>query len=227
MSGAGAALSAGVLARATGPARAISSCTLDGTTLWWLEAGSPSVAVSVAGGLGSVALPAAPWPATAQPVSCAVSGGALVVGVANATAGGCALYTASALPGNASSPTWSAIATYPGGSSLAGFTLSSSGLGAYLAVRGVGVLEASRASAGTAAFGAFSLNTASTSSASAVVDVLLSATERALYVLTEGALGVVDLAAVAASSGTFAAAPLEVVASAGAGARFAGLALSQ
>jgi hypothetical protein len=60
-----------------------------------------------------------------------------------------------------------------------------------------------------------------------VVDVLLSATERALYVLTEGALSVADLAAVAAGGGTWAGAPLAAVASAGAGARYAGLALSQ
>jgi hypothetical protein len=229
VSGAGAALSAGVLAHDTGPTRAVSSCTHSGDPVWWLMAGSPSVFVSAAGSVGALPLPAAPWPSTARPVSCAVSGGALVVGVANATAGGSgvALYTASALPGAASSPTWTAIASYPGGSSLAGFALSSSGLTAYLAVRGVGVVEGTRAAAGTAAFGAFSVNAASAASASAVVDVLLSATERALYVLTDGALSVADLASVAAGGGTWAGAPLAAVASAGAGERYAGLALSQ
>jgi hypothetical protein len=227
VSGAGAGLSTGVLARDSGPARAISSCTFDGSTVWWLSAGSPTVAVSVAGGLGSVALPAAPWPPTAQPVSCAAAGGELVVGIAQATAGGggCALYTASALPGNASTPSWSLIASYPGGSNLTGFALSSSGLSAYLAVRGVGVVAATRAAPGTAAFGSFSLNAASAASGSAVVDVLLSATERALYVLTDGALSVADLAA--AASGPWASVPLAPVASAGVGARFGGLALSQ
>jgi hypothetical protein len=231
VSGAGAALTTAVLARDTGPTRALSSCTLSGDTVWWLMAGSPSVYVSAAGSVGALPLPPAPWPPSARPVACAVSGGALVVGVANATAGGSgvALYTASALPDAAASPTWTAIAAFPGGSSLAGFALSSSGLTAYLAVRGVGVVEGTRAAAGTAAFGAFTVNAASaaSASASAVVDVLLSATERALYVLTDGALSVADLAAVAAGGGTWAGAPLAAVASAGAGARYAGLALSQ
>jgi hypothetical protein len=228
VAGAGAALATDVLAHDPGPTRALSSCTLDGSTVWWLMAGSPSVHVSSAGGLGSTALPAPPWPPAAQPVACAVCGGALVVGVANATPGGCALYTASSLPPPAATPTWTAIATFPGGSALAGFALSASGLGAYLAVRGVGVLAATRGAADTEAFGAFALNAASAGGGGGgVVDVLLSATERALYVLTDGALSVADLAAVAAANGTWAAAPLALVASASGGARFGGLALSQ
>ena len=237
LEGAGAALSAAVFARAPGPTRAISSCTFNGTTVWWLASGSPNVTVSVAGGDGALALPAGPWPATAQPVSCAVSGAALVVGVANVTSSSCALYTASSLPGNASTPTWTPIANFTGGANLAGFALTGSGLGAYLAVRGAGVAAAARTSAGSSPFGAFTLNSATAGvSAASLVDVLLSATERALYVLNDGALGVVDMAGqapvvdmagLAAASSKWAAAGVAPVASAAAGARFAGLALSQ
>ena len=107
-----------------------------------------------------------------------------------------------------------------------GFTLTANTLTAYLAVRGVGVVRGTRASTTPTAFGSFSVNSGPASLA--MVDVLLSGTERALYVLSDTTLGVVDLAALASSGGSWASATVTAVSSVNStGARFAGLALSQ
>lgn len=179
--------------------------------------------MSAAGASGDAAL-AVPWASTARPSACAIVGGALLVAVANASAGGFGVYVASSpsLPGAGASPTWTSVAAYAGGGNVGGFAVSADGLAAYFAVRGVGVVAATRATAGATAFSGFTTNAATSPSAD-LVDVLLSATERALYVLTDGALAVVDLAA----GGAWASVPLVQVASAQGGARFAGLALSQ
>jgi len=179
--------------------------------------------VSSVGASGDAAL-AGSWPAAARPTACAIVGGALLVAVANASAGGFGVYAASSppLPGAGATPTWTSVAAFAGGGSVGGFAVSADALTAYFAVRGVGVVVATRATGGATAFSGFATNAATSSSAD-LVDVLLSATERALYVLTDGELAVVDLAA----GGAWAGAPLVPVASAAGGARFAGLALSQ
>jgi hypothetical protein len=204
-------------------ARAVSSCTLDGSLTWWLTADAPTVSVSSAGASGDEAL-SVPWTSTARPSACAIVDGALVVAVANASAGGFGVYVASSpsLPGAGASPTWTSIGAYAVGGNVGGFAVSADGLTAFFAVRGVGVVAATRATAVATAFSDFTVNTA-TAPSSDLVDVLLSATERALYVLTDGALAVIDLG----SGGAWANALLVPVASASGGARFAGLALSQ
>jgi hypothetical protein len=105
-----------------------------------------------------------------------------------------------------------------------GFSITANTLKAFMAVRGVGVVSGTRASTTPTAFGGMSVNPGPPSLA--LVDVLLSATERALYVLSDTTLGVVDLAALV--GGTWASAAVKAVTSVNTtGSRFAGLALSQ
>ena len=108
---------------------------------------------------------------------------------------------------------------------MAGFALSASGLRAYMAVRGVGVVAGTRTTTGVTAFGSFTTNSATSPSSNALQDVLLDAGERVLYVLTDNALSTVDLSQ-SPSDAAWAGAPLNLVASSTGGARFAGLALS-
>lgn len=184
---------------------------------------SSTVKVSISGGWSDADLPPGPW--SGSLASCATVGGSLVVAVANETASSCALYLSSlpSLPGNASSPTWTSIASYGGGGSLSGFAVTKSGLEVYLAVLGVGVVKGSRASAGSTAFTGWSVNTAL---GLGVTDVLLSATDRAIYGMSAWQLSVIDLARISDMGGTWASATAYSVASAPSSSRFAGLSLS-
>jgi hypothetical protein len=134
------------------------------------------------------------WPAASQPSACTVAGGALYVLVSGVAGGTTAtVYEAApALPTSAAGLAWTAVAalTTPGGGA-AGFALSPDSLSLFVAASAGGVFRATRATAGAAAFSAFTSNAAAATLP--VSDVLVNANGLTLYVLTPYALATVDL----------------------------------
>jgi len=200
----------------------VGSCSAGGAGAghWW--AGSDGRLFYTPANCAScdVVVPAG-WPGAAAPTLCQVKGGRLHVAVANASGPGAwAIYAPAdvPLPTSGAALAWTVVAAGSGGDAL-GFSFADEGLSLYVAVRGQGVTLLTRASA-AAAFAAPALN----ANTAAVVDVVVSASGRKVYLMSPNALSFVD---VAAAGAPWASAQVSVMTTLPAdGSRFAGIALA-